>query len=272
MMSSALLAYPVCKARRIPLVTTMHNSFDKHSFLMRLGTVVVAVSEAERSLLLSRGYPPRKVVTIVNGPVDSPREQTAVDLPSLATPCVMTLSGLHPRKAVGDVITAFGAVAAENPAWHLNIVGSGPQREQLEGWARETGVDERIHFLGASASPRQLLKQAEIFATATLADPCPLTIMEARAAGCAIVGTRVGGIPETLDARSRRSARPDAGPLRDGGGPPATRGTPELRSTLGKRALDGADHYRVERVAADHLRLYESLVRSPQSADPARRT
>jgi glycosyltransferase involved in cell wall biosynthesis len=262
MMSSALLAYPICKVRRIPLVTTMHNSFDKHSFLMRLGTVVVAVSGAERDLLLSRGYPARKVVTIVNGPVDSPREEPIADPPALRTPSVMTLSGLHPRKAVDDVVTAFADVAAQHPAWHLNVVGSGPQREELEAQAHHLGLDERIHFLGPSTNPRQLLEQTDIFATATLADPCPLTIMEARAAGCAIVGTEVGGIPETLDNGAAGLLVPTRDPRAMADAFERLMDSPELRSTLKQRALDGAPYYRVQRMAEDHLRLYGSLVRT----------
>ncbi|MGI3785608.1 MAG: glycosyltransferase family 4 protein [Janthinobacterium lividum] len=267
MMSSALLAYPICKIRRIPLVTTMHNSFDKHSFLMRLGTVVVAVSGAERELLLSRGYPPHKVVTIINGPVDSPREEPVDNPPTLLKPSVITLSGLHPRKAVNDVITAFAGVAPGNPDWHLNIVGSGPQRDELEAQARGMDLDGRIHFLGASANPRQLLEQAEIFATATLADPCPLTIMEARAAGCAIVGTEVGGIPETLDGGAAGLLVPAKDPTAMAEALQRLMGSPELRSALQRRALDGAGYYRVQRMAQDHLVLYRSLLRPRKTSD-----
>jgi glycosyltransferase involved in cell wall biosynthesis len=269
MMSSALLAYPICKVRRIPLVTTMHNSFDKHSFLMRLGTVVVAVSEAERKLLLSRGYPARKVVTIVNGPVDSPREEPIDNPPVLRTPSVMTLSGLHPRKAVDDVVTAFADIAANHPAWHLNVVGSGPQREELEAQAHRLSLDDRIHFLGPSTNPRQLLEQTEIFATATLADPCPLTIMEARAAGCAIVGTEVGGIPETLDNGAAGLLVPTRNPSAMAEALVRLMDSPELRSTLKQRALAGAPYYRVERMAEDHLRLYRSLMRTRRAAAEA---
>lgn len=79
MMSSAVLGFAVSKVVRAPLVTTMHNSFDRHSVVKRLGKVIVAVSEAERRLLLSRGYPPGRVVTVLNGADGSSRQALEAD-------------------------------------------------------------------------------------------------------------------------------------------------------------------------------------------------
>ena len=58
MMAGAVFGYMVSMFIRAPLVTTVHNSFDRHSILMRLGYRVVAVSEAERASLLASGYAP----------------------------------------------------------------------------------------------------------------------------------------------------------------------------------------------------------------------
>lgn len=269
MMSSAVLAYPICKVLRIPLVTTMHNSFDSHSALMRLGTVVVAVSGAERDLLLSRGYRPEKVITIFNGADQSPREGVITDDAPLARPCVVTLSGLHPRKAVGDVIAAFARIAADFPQWHLNVIGWGADRGRLEQVAVELGVASQVHFLGSTPAPRPLLEQADIFATATLADPCPLTVMEARAAGCAIVATSVGGIPETLEQGGAGQLVPVHDPgamarsLRRLMADPA-----ELRAWRA-RALDGAEFYTVKRMSDDYLGLFGALISGSPLPRPA---
>ncbi|WP_084126829.1 glycosyltransferase [Demequina sp. NBRC 110054] len=199
MMSSAVISLPVSILFRAPLVATMHNSFDTHSWLMRVSRRVVAVSEAERRLLRSRRYPDRQVVTVLNGTAGSAREgQPFDDIGPLHRPSIMTLSGLHPRKAVGDVLEGFRQIADEHPAWHLSILGWGASREDLERQADDAGLADRVHFMGATLTPWQYLAQADIVATGTLADPCPLTVMEARVAGAAVVGTRVGGIPEVL--------------------------------------------------------------------------
>ena len=264
MMSPAVIAFPIAKVVRAVLVTTMHNSFDTHSVLMRVGKVVIAVSDAERRLLLSRGYPEKQVVTVLNGTDGSAREELPIDdIGELRQPAVIALSGLHKRKAVGDVITAFAEVHPSFPQWHLSIVGGGPDRAELEEQVAALALGDSVHFMGSTLTPRPLLDSAAIFATASLADPCPLAVMEARVAGCAVIGTTVGGIPEVLE-------QGDAGQLVPPNEPPAMAEALRLLmadddtlATWRARAKQGADYFSVRRVAEDHERVYRSVLRSP---------
>src|SRR3981081_1434644 len=73
MMTSALLAWPVCKSARIPLVTTVHNAFQKSSILMGLGTRVIAVSEAVGRSMQKRGICESRLNVVLNGTVGSAR-------------------------------------------------------------------------------------------------------------------------------------------------------------------------------------------------------
>lgn len=262
MMSSAVLGFGAAKVVRATLVTTVHNSFESHSVLMRLGKVVVAVSDAERQLLLSRGYRPKKVVTVLNGADQSPREALELeDIGHLKRPCVLTLSGLHKRKAVGDVITAFAEVQPDFPAWHLNIVGWGADRERLELLVSDLGLADSVHFMGSTMTPRPLLEEADIFATASLADPCPLTVTEARAAGCAIVGTSVGGIPELLGHGRAGQLVPPADPPAMARAFRILMADPEVLASWRTRAKTGAEYFTVQRVSDDYVRVYEKALR-----------
>lgn len=278
MMSSAVIGFAVSKVTGVPLVTTVHNSFDPHSRLMRLGKVVVAVSEAERRLLLSQGYRPKKVVTVVNGADGSPREavDAEVGIGPLARPCVMTLCGLHPRKAVHDVVAAFAKVAPEHPDWHLNIVGWGAERERLEALAAELGVADSAHFLGSTPKPRPLLEQADVFASGSLADPCPLAVAEARGAGCAVVASAVGGVPEVLEHGKAGQLVPPSDPTAMAAAFRTLMSDPAVLADWQARALDGAEYFSVGRMANDYARVYRSLSRSartsPDTAGPGSRT
>ncbi|TPV98319.1 MAG: hypothetical protein USCAAHI_02243 [Beijerinckiaceae bacterium] len=94
MMSSAVFGYLASKLTGVPLVTTVHNSFDRHAVLMRAGRVVVAVSKAERDFLVGRGFKPGQVVVILNGPNGSPRESFGTPAGVvLATPSIATVCG-----------------------------------------------------------------------------------------------------------------------------------------------------------------------------------
>lgn len=262
MMSSAVLAAIVAPLTGAVLITTMHNSFDRHSWLMRLGRRVVAVSEAERRLLLSRGYPARKVMTVLNGTGGSPREELPVDdIGPLLRPSVMTLSGLHLRKAVNDVIDGFAQVSAEFSSWHLNIVGWGAELESLKAQAKHLGISDSVHFLGTTLNPVNLLESSEIFAHAALADPCPLTVMEARIAGCAIVGTDVGGITEVLGHGSAGHLVPPKNPAAIAAAFRELMGDPAELARWRAAAKTGSDYFTTARMAAEHDVVYRSVVR-----------
>ena len=201
MMSGAVIGYAACTIMRVPLVTTVHNSFDTHSVLMRLGHRVVAVSEAERSSLEARGYNPARLDVVINGPNHSPREAFLPDAPRPATrqPCITTVCGLHARKGVDDLLKAFALAAPSCPDWRLNIVGDGPDRGRLQQLAVSLGVDRQTTFFGSIQRPKGVLEASDIFVLASFADPCSLAVAEARDAGCAIIATAVGGTPELLE-------------------------------------------------------------------------
>ena len=259
MMSSALVGWFASKVSGVPLVTTVHNSFDKHSGIMKLGRRVIAVSEAERTSLLKKGYRDDQLVAIMNAPANSPREAFMDDGREiiLQAPAIVAVNALHRRKGVFDLIEACTHLFHELPSWKLYIAGEGPDRELLEKQAAEAGLSDRILFLGFVAAPARLLKQADVLVLASYADPCSLVIGEARAAGCAIVATDVGGTREMLDyGRAGRlvpPGRPDtlAAVLKslmvDG----------HERYELQRASLKGSRVFQVERLVQDYARVYK---------------
>ncbi|WP_159449231.1 glycosyltransferase [Demequina sp. NBRC 110055] len=265
MMSSTVIGWVVALIARATLVTTMHNSFDAHSRLMRIARITVAVSRAERDLLVERGFPAHRVRTVLNGVVGSAREEIAVDeIGDIARPSLVTLSGLHGRKGIDDVIRAFALVAQDFPQWHVNVIGWGPAREDLEALATALGLADRAHFCGPTLTPWRQLSQAQIFVTGARAEPFGLNIIEARAAGCAVVATEVGGIPEALDGGSAGMLVPPADPVAMAAAMRSLMGDPALLETWRRRARQGIDYFSVSRMARDYTDVYREAI-------PARR-
>jgi len=258
MMSSALVGYVVSKLTGVPLITTVHNSFDRHSTIMRLGHRVVAVSRAEREYLLSRGFASDRVDVVMNAPVMSPRESFMKGEvpPSISSPCITTVCGLHPRKRVFDLIAACAILFVDMPRWHLYIAGEGPDLEALKEQAKAAGIEANVNFLGFVRDPMPLLRQSDIFALASESEPFGLSVAEARAAGCAIVATNVGGIPEVLDyGRAGRlvpPGRPDelASELRD------LMTNHDVRLHMQRSALSGSESFHVHRLIGDYASVY----------------
>jgi glycosyltransferase involved in cell wall biosynthesis len=263
MVSGALHGFIASRACRIPLITTVHNSFDRHSRLMRCGDRVVAVSNAEYSLLLSRGFRAERLEMVLNGTIGSPRDDLEPGRQLvLQRPCIMSLSGLERRKGVHDLIEAFRLAVPHARDWHLYIAGDGPERTALEDQAIAADLRARVTFLGQVDSSYPMLIQSDIFVLASYAEPFGLTVCEARHAGCAVVGTRVGGISEQLeDGRFGRLVEP--------GCPRAL--AHELRALMcDPRALEDGKRrsrmdlgrYAVSRVSEDYVSVYARALRS----------
>lgn len=262
MMGGAAIGWLATRLSSVPMVTTVHNSFDWHSTLMRLGDRVVAVSAAERDQLLRRRFSAERTDTIWNAPENSPRHaglsHTAAVV--LQRPCVLAICGLHRRKGVFDLLEACGQVFPDHPQWRLYIAGEGPDREQLERQAASLGLADRVTFLGFVELPRTLYTQSDIFVLASYADPGSLTIGEARAAGCTIVATAVGGTTEMLEyGRAGHLFRPGAvdqlaARLR------ALIADPEARASLARQAREGAEVFDVARLVGDYQAVYERAI------------
>lgn len=265
MMSGAVHGYLASRLLGLPLVTTVHNSFDRHSWLMRLADRVVAVSAAERDLLLERGYRAERIDLVLNGTIGTPRTSCTRTGPrptQLRRPCITSLCGLEKRKGVHDLVEAFSRVGPRAPEWHLYIAGEGPERSALEEQAGRSGVTARIHFLGHVERTRELLLQSDVFVLASYAEPFGLGVLEAREAGCALVATRVGGIVEQLGSgRFGRLVAP--------GDPQALAN--ELASLMtdparlaAARAAAGLDleRYRVDLMAMKYMEVYRAAIAS----------
>lgn len=261
MMAGAALGFCATRLTRAALVATVHNSFDRHSAIMRLADGIAAVSEAERVALVKRGFAEHKLVAILNAPLGGARSSYFAHEPTIPVtrPSIATVCGLHERKGVDTIIAAFALVAAKHPA-ELHIVGDGPDRAKLETAATATGFGGRIHFHGSLNDPQTVLHHTDIFVLASLAEPLGLVNIEARSAGCAIVASHVGGIPEALDQGAAGILVPpgDIGAFAreiDG-----LLGDPAKLARMKAQALGNLERFSVERLHADYDRMYASLM------------
>ncbi len=171
------------------------------------------------------------------------------------------MSGLERRKGVHDVIEAFTLAAAAAPEWRLVIAGDGPERQALTQQAARSPYADRIDFIGYIEHPQHVLAQTDVFVLASTAEPFALGIFEAREAGCAVVGTRVGGIAEQLDHDRYGTTVPPSRPdlLSLALLPLMT----DPRKLADARLRAGKDlaYYAVDRMADEYLAVYEAAIR-----------
>ena len=81
------------------------------------------------------------------------------------------------------------------------FVGDGPERERLEGIARELNVMEYCHFLGARPNTDMpgLLCSASVAMFPSLMEATSVAALEAMSCGIPVAASNVGGLPEIVD-------------------------------------------------------------------------
>jgi L-malate glycosyltransferase len=81
---------------------------------------------------------------------------------------------------------------------HLVLIGDGPSRRALEELARELQVDRRVHFRGQLVATDNLHQFFDVSVLCSRSEGFPNAVIEALAAGCPVVATPVGGVPEII--------------------------------------------------------------------------
>ncbi len=114
---------------------------------------------------------------------------------------VLFVGYLHWSKGVGLLLLAFRAVLEAVPSARLVIAGDGPMMDELQEYRGSLGLGDEVTFLGAIPEEevnRWYRKSTMAVLPSIIYENSPLTVYEAMACGRAVVGTRIGGIPELV--------------------------------------------------------------------------
>jgi glycosyltransferase involved in cell wall biosynthesis len=264
MMSGALTGRLACARTSAVLITTVHNSWQRHAVLMRFGHRVIAVSDAVRTDMILRGVPAARIETVLNGTIGTVRAPAGLPPApvTLKHPNLLTVAGMFERKGITDLIEATALVRERVPTITTYLLGDGPDRAAFEQLAHDRGIGGSVVFLGFRADVEAVMGQADVFVLASHADSNPLVIPEARAAGLPIVATRVDGIPESLDGG-------DAGLLVPPRAPDALANAivgllldPAHRERLRAASSRNLERLTVHRMACETLSVYRRAIAS----------
>jgi glycosyltransferase involved in cell wall biosynthesis len=78
------------------------------------------------------------------------------------------------------------------------VIGGGPLQKALEELSAELSINEHVRFLGERQDVPNLLRLLDVFVMPSLHEGIPMALLEAMRAGCPIVASAVGGIPEVI--------------------------------------------------------------------------
>lgn len=118
-----------------------------------------------------------------------------------------TLAGLRAVKNLPRLVRAFASLPEP---WQLVIVGEGPEREAIRAEATRLAIDHRVHLPGFVGKPAEVVGLFDLFALSSDSEQFPISVVEAMAAGLAVVSPDVGDVAAMVAAEN--------GPFVVGGG------------------------------------------------------
>ncbi|MFG6503821.1 glycosyltransferase [Microbacterium sp. P05] len=205
------------RKRGIPVVATNHvmaeNLLDFTTLPPALNRLVVklAWADAKSTFGMTRAIttPTRNAADFLESTIDIhgvipiscgiDKTNYTPDLTPRDANRVLFVGRLTTEKAI-DVM--LNAVARLDPALdvHVDIVGGGDQRKNLETLAQQLGIAGRVTFHGHASDDelRTLYSRASVFAIASIAELQSIATMEAMASGLPIVAANAVALPHLV--------------------------------------------------------------------------
>lgn len=262
-MIAALLAF-----RHRRAIISFHGFFaSENRFLSRLGNHLapvftricgraIAVSDGLRDALIRRhGASSGRTVRIYN-PVFSPADMPVVTAEELAArpPRLLFVGRMHPDKDLATLIAAFGQLKSRDA--HLELVGDGPQRKELEALVLGMGLADRVTFSGYLADPTAAYRRARVLVLTSRLESFGNVVAEGLAHGLPVVSTAAAGPVEILDQGRFGAIVPigDAGALAE-----AMDAALAVSGDPGPR-MERAELFSIERATDAYLAAVEAII------------
>jgi glycosyltransferase involved in cell wall biosynthesis len=264
-----LLAYLVSKFSHIPFIVTCHGTdVPGHNperfgfvhkliapawrFLAKRVHLITAPSQFLKQLIL-KNCPNARVQVIPNGIyIDRYR-------PTEKTSSILMCSRIFQFKGFQYAIQAIKELQID---WQTNIIGDGPYLSELKKLAH--GSKSPIKFWGwldkSDPGFYDLFKKSSIFIFPSEAENFPTVLLEAMAAGIAIITSTAGGCPEviedaglTVHPRNTEHIKVNLNRLMESN---------KLRDQLSQKALDRIQQFTWDSVTRMYVSSYRQILQS----------
>lgn len=255
--------------KRVKLVTTEHGGSNRRRAIKGFRTIdkwmyrqydnVICIAERTKENLLNYlGVDLPGVVTINNG-VDIARYANALpseELEAIAPDSrkIMMVAGFRWEK---DQDTLIKAVVELPDHFHLFLVGDGVRRSELEALAYQSGISDRVHFLGMRSDVDNLLHAVDYIVMSSHFEGLSLSSVEGMSVGKPFLASDVDGLREVVEGAGVLFPHGDAEALAAEIGRLAD--NPEEYAAVADRCRRRADQFDISAMVNSYSKIYQSL-------------
>ncbi len=232
---------------------------------------IIAVSDRVASDLVgSYGIATGQVATIFNGvePADFPARALN---PAAAGPLRLVYSGRLSDLDKGVMLlpAALRHLRAEGESFEVTVAGDGPDREKLVRAFETAGVAGCVRMVGAVPHDRirKLYYEADIFVLPSRFEGCPNALLEAMAAGCAVVAAGIKGSVDRIVEDGVSGLLFRVGDARDlAARIKMAAGDAALRARLGRAArVRVLERFNITGMAGQYARVFAEITGLPRA-------
>ena len=169
---------------------------------------IIAVSSELRSILIDEfGVVPERVSVRFNGidPAKFRFQELTEVRQKLGLPLnrriLLHVARLSPEKRHRILLDALERCPIRD--FEVHLLGEGPLRGEIEDEIRRRNLGTRVFLRGGVAHDQlpDWFAAADVFCLSSAHEGCPVVIHEALACGAPVVATRVGAVPDLVEAR-----------------------------------------------------------------------
>ena len=206
-------AWAIGRLTGLPYSIVAHGS-DVHRHQAMLATkvaeaaFVATVSHFNRSVILDACGPDvADRVHVVRVGVDLSSIRSTALRPVPPVPTVVCVGTLHEVKGQRHLVDAIGLLAEQGREVRAELIGDGPDRDDLHQRIRRAGVDHLVELVGPLPHDAVLAHHREVDLIVTPSVPSrdgrreglPAVIIEAMACGLPVVASDLAGISELVE-------------------------------------------------------------------------